>query len=85
MQRLTHCDQHLSGEAKRGVQGLANHQKGCVLFLKRLKYIFGKKSKIAQAHLSKVTRGKQINGDDDAGLLEYFNTVNIIKQLGVAS
>ena len=75
-QKLTYLHQHLTGEAKRAVQGFANDQRGYVFSLKRLKFIFGQRPRIAQAHLSKVTRGKPKGNDDDAGLLEYYYTIS---------
>ena len=57
--------------------------------LKRLKFIFGQRPRIAQAHLSKVTRGKPTGNDDDAGLLEYYYTISdclvTLKQLNYQS
>ena len=53
--------------------------------LKRLKFIFGQRPRIAQAHLSKVIRGKPIVNDDDAGLLEYYYTILTLKQLNYQS
>ena len=88
-QKLTYLHQHLLGEAKRSVQGFANDQRGYVFSLKRLKFIFGQRPRIAQAHLSKVTRGKPISNDDDAGLLEYYYTISdclvTLKQLNYQS
>ena len=88
-QKLTYLHQHLIGEAKRVVQGLANDQRGYVFSLKRLKFIFGQRPRIPQAHLSKVTRGKRIGNDDDAGLLEYYYTISdclvTLKQLNYQS
>ena len=48
--------QHLEGEAKRSVKGYANHSKGYVVTLERLKYMFGRRPFLAQVVLGKVTR-----------------------------
>ena len=81
--------QHLEGEAKRSVQGYPNDANGYVLSLKRLKFLFGQKNKIAQAVLMKVTQGKEIQGDDDAGLSELYYSISdclvTLKQLNHAS
>ena len=88
-QKLTYLHQHLTGEAKRAVQGFANDQRGYVFSLKRLKFIFGQHPRIAQTHLSKVTRGKPTGNDDDAGSLEYYYTISdclvTLKQLNYQS
>ena len=34
--------------------------------------MFGQKSQISQAYISKLTRGKSISNDDDKSLLEYY-------------
>ena len=44
--------------------------------MKRLKYKFGEKSRIAEAHLTKVTKGKQIANDDDKGLIEFYYSLS---------
>ena len=44
--------------------------------LKRLKYKFGEKSRIAEAHLTKVTKSKQIANDYDKGLIEFYYSLS---------
>ena len=75
-QKLHYLHQHVSGEAKRAIHGFSNDRRGYILSLKRLKYTFGQRSKIAQAHLAKVTRGKQISNDDDRALLDFYYTIS---------
>ena len=58
------------------IHQLLTDKRGCVLSLKRLKYTFGQRSRIAQAHLAKITRGKQIRKDDDKDLLEFYYTIS---------
>ena len=55
--------QHLTGEAKRAVKGFSNDTQGYVMSLKKLKYLFGRRPRIAQAVLVKVTNGKMIQND----------------------
>ena len=75
-QKLHYLQQHVSGIAKRAILGFANDERGYVLSLKRLKYSFGQKSRIVEAHLTKVTKGKQIANDDDKGLLEFYYSLS---------
>ena len=88
-QRSMYLLDHLAGEAKRAVKGYANDSRGYVTSLKRLKFLFGQKSKIAQATLMKVTRGKPVPNDDINALIEFYYTVNdclvTLKQLNYAS
>ena len=73
---MHYLQQHVTGEAKRAIHGLSTDKRGYVLFLKRLKYTFGQRSRIAQAYLAKITRGKQISKDDDKCLLEFYYTIS---------
>ena len=61
------------------------NKNGYILALKRLKYMFGLKSQISQASISKLTWGKLISNDDDKSLLRYYYTtsdcVAALKQL----
>ena len=74
-QKLHYLQQHVTVEARRAFYGLSTDKRGYVLSLKRLKYTFGQRSRIAQAHLAKITRGKQISKDYDKGLLEFYYTI----------
>ena len=76
VQHKTYLLQHLKGEAKRAVRGFTNDSKGYVLALKQLKFLFGQKSKIAQAVLAKVTQGKVLDSNDQAGLSEFYFTIS---------
>ena len=76
VQRKTYLLQHLKGEAKRAVRGFTNDSKGYVLALKQLKFLFGQKSKIAQAVLAKVTQGKVLEPNEQAGLSEFYFTIS---------
>ena len=88
-QKTTYLMQHLRGEAKRSVQGYANDTRGYFLSLKRMKFLFGQKAKIAEATLMKVTQGKVIQWDDKDGLLEFFYSIGgcliTLRQLNYAS
>ena len=73
-QRMSYLVQHLEKEAKRAVQGLSNDWYGYVMGLQRLKFMFGQRASVAQSHLEKVTRGKEITDEDFVGLLKlYYN------------
>ena len=74
-QKLHYLQQHVTGEARRAISGLPNGKRGHVLSLKRLKYTFRQRSRIAQARLEKITRGKQIS-KTDKGLLEFYYTIS---------
>ena len=75
-QRFLHLMQQLKGHAERSVKGYTNDSRGYVLSLKRLKYLFGQRTKIAQATLLTVTQGAAVQNDDDEGLLEFYYTVS---------
>ena len=70
---MTYLLQHLRGEAKRSVQEFTNDKVGYIAALQRLKYIFGQKSKVAQAQLWKVIHDKSISNDDNFGRLYMVN------------
>ena len=65
-QKLHYLQQHVLGIAKRGY----------ILSLKRLKYKSREKSYIAEAHLTKVMKGKQIANYDDIGLIESYYSLS---------
>ena len=68
--------QHLTGEARRAVRGFSNDTRGYVMSLKKLKYLFGQRPRIAQAVLDKITKGKVIQNDDVKGLTELSYSIN---------
>ena len=88
-QRSMYLLDHLDGEAKRSVSGYSHNTSGYVLSLKRLKFLFGQRSKVAQAYLSKVTRGNQVPDNDVEALVEFYYTVSdclvALRQLNYAS
>ena len=88
-QRSVYLQDHLVGEAKRSVAGFTHDTRGYVLSLKRLKFLFGEKSKVAQAHLMQVTRGDAIADHDIDSLSEFYYTVSdclvVLRQLNYAS
>ena len=51
-------------------------RRGYIISLKRPKFLFGQKSKIAQVTLHKVTHGKVIQNEDIAGLMEYYYCIS---------
>ena len=44
--------------------------------LKRIKYMFGQRSRISQRYIAKFTRDKPISNDDDKSLLEFYYTTS---------
>ena len=75
-QKLHYLKQHVSGLAKRAILGFSNDERGYILSLKRLKYKFVEKSRMAKAHLTKVTKGKQRANDGDKGLIEFYYSLS---------
>ena len=43
--------------------------------------MFGQKSQISQAYISKLTRGKSISNNDDKSLLEYYQAMSSLRNL----
>ena len=75
-QRCLQLMQQLEGPAERSVTGYTHDSRGYVLSLKRLKFLFGRKSKVAQATIRSVTQGEQIQHDDSKGLVEFYYTIS---------
>ena len=71
-QKLHYLKQHVSGLVKRAILGFSNEERGYILSLKRFKYKFVEKSRMAKAHLTKVIKGKQRANDGDKGLIELL-------------
>ena len=67
--------QHLSGEAKRAVKEYANDPRGYPMSLQKLKYLFGQRSTVARAVLTKVTKGKPVGNRDTEGLSELYYSI----------
>ena len=67
-QKYSQLVQHLSGQPKRAVKQFRNDHRGYVLSLKRLKFLFGQKSKIAEAEV--------IENNDIDGLTEFYYLVS---------
>ena len=60
-QKLHYLLQYVTGEETRVIQGFTNDRTGFLLSLKRLlKYLFGQKLRKAQAHVSRITKRRQI-------------------------
>ena len=83
-----HCLlQYVTGEETRVIQGFTNDRTGFLLSLKRLlKYLFGQKLRKAQAHVSRITKQRQITSGYVQGWMEYCYTISdyliTLKQLG---
>ena len=72
-QKSTYLEQSLEGEAKRSIQGFRDHPHGYVLSLQRLKSLFGQRSRVAQAILSRVVSGPQVEFD---GLSAFYYSIS---------
>ena len=68
--------QHVDGEAKRALQVFSTNKGGYIVALKRIKYMFGQKSRISQVCIAIITRGKPISNCDDESLLEFYYTMS---------
>ena len=75
-QKLHYLQQHVSGIAKRAILDFSNDERGYILFLNRFKYKSGEKSPLAEARLTKVTKGKQIANDDGKGLIKFYYSLS---------
>ena len=64
--------QHLKGEPKTSVQGYPNNASGYVSSLKRLKFLFGQKGKIAQATIMNITQGKEVPDHNASALSDLY-------------
>ena len=76
LQKCTYLHQAVRGEVKRSIQGYRNDFEGYVMGLKRIKYMFGQRSRIAEAVITKVVGYKPINNKDQAGLTEFYYTLS---------
>ncbi len=81
--------QHLKDEPKRSVQGFPNNANGYISTLKRLKFLFGQRGKIAQATIMNVTQGKEVPDYNVDALSELYYSVSdclvTLTQLNYAS
>ena len=85
--KMTYLIQHLKGEPLKAIQGFGNNRHGHILSLKRLIYIFGNpSSRVAQAVITKITKGKQIQNDDTNGVADLYyalsEVTNVLRRLG---
>ena len=77
-QKFIYLMQHVDGEAKRALRVFSTNKGGYIMVLKRIKYIFGQRSRISQVYIAKLTRGKPISNDNDKPLLEFYYTMSIV-------
>ena len=75
-QKRTYLIQHLKGEPLKAIEGFDNDAQGYVLSLKRLKYMFGNRTLVAQATIRKLVTGKQIAEGDTKGLTNYYYSLS---------
>ncbi|XP_066933479.1 uncharacterized protein [Clytia hemisphaerica] len=71
-QKRTYLNQHLVGEPKKAIEGFASDTDGYIASLKRLKYMFGNPSLVAQATIRKVVTGNQIPEHDSRSLTQFY-------------
>ena len=75
-QKHTYLIQHLTGEPRKATDGFPNSADGYIATLKRLKYMFGNQSLVAQATIQKGTSGGQISDYDNKALTEFYYSVS---------
>ena len=66
----------MKGEVKRSIQGIRNNFEDYVMALKRIKSMFGQRSRIAHAVISRVIHGNPVHNRDPAGLAELYYTMS---------
>lgn len=66
--KLHYLQQHVTRETKRAIQGFENDRRGYILLFKKLKYIFGQKSRIYAPFTG--SKRQKTTSIDDQGLLE---------------
>ena len=86
IRKCTLLYQHLTGEAKRSISGLACNWKGYIVALKRLKYLFGDVSIAAASVIRKISQGGVIRQDNKAQLTQFLYDISdaivALEQLG---
>jgi len=75
-QKRSYLLQNLKGEPLKAVKGYDNSCEGYILSLKRLKYMFGNRSLVAQATIRKLTSEKQIADHNTKGLANFYYVVS---------
>lgn len=75
-QKRTYLVQHLKGEALKSIGGFGNDNEGYVFSLKRLKYMFGNRTLVAEATIRKIAYGKQIPDSDPKALADFYYSVS---------
>ena len=76
LQRCVYLHQAVRGEVKRSIQGFRNDFEGYVMALKRIKYMFGQRSRIAESVIGKVVNYRPINNRDQDSLTEFYYTLS---------
>ena len=74
-QRVAYLLQHLQGDAWKAVQGHGIDWFGYVQSLKRLKFMFGQRASVVQAHLMSVTNGKLVK-DETKDLTQFYYCIS---------
>ena len=76
LQKCVHLHQAVKEEVKRSIQGYRNDHEGYVMALKRIKYMFGQRSRISEAVITKVVNHKPIANRDQNALTEFYYTLS---------
>ena len=74
-QKCTYLMQHLMGEPKKVIDGLANDVHGYISSLKRIKIMFGNPCVVARATIQKVIHGGHISVTDQKSLTDCYYAV----------
>ena len=75
LQRFIYLHQNVRSEVKRSIQGFRNDYEGYVMALKRIKSMFGQRSRIAEAVIARVVEYKPISNRDETSLTEFYYTL----------
>ena len=73
--------QHLKAEAKRSVRCFPNDAIGYISSLQKLKFMFGQRGKIAQATITRVTKGEKVADDNVEALSELYYSVSDVMDI----
>ncbi|XP_066913979.1 uncharacterized protein [Clytia hemisphaerica] len=76
LQKCIYLHQAVRGEVKRSIQGFRNDHEGYVLALRRIKYMFGQRSRIAESVITKIVDYKPIGNRDQTSLTEFYYTLS---------
>ncbi|XP_066916769.1 uncharacterized protein [Clytia hemisphaerica] len=85
LQKCIYLHQAVRGEVKRSIQGFRNDHEGYVLALRRIKYMFGQRSRIAESVITQIVDYKPIGNRDQTSLTEFYYTLTWLQERILAS